>query len=152
MTPRHAEPNANTVLSNLLQPMLGRAVARAQNSRVIVDHPNLQPDVLITADGRSPVVLEAEYLPALAVEQEAKDRLGLAVTADHRRIETALALRYPEGIANAPDLTAAIRNSRLAYCLFTVGKYSPPPERTIKSIARFPESGWLEGPWPTWPT
>ena len=143
--PRHAEPNANTVLSNLLQPMLGRAVARAQNNRVIVDQPNLQPDILITADGRSPVVIEAEYQPAANLEQEAKDRLGLAVLPDHHRIEAAIALRYPEEIAAVPDLTAAIRDSRLDYCAFTVGKYGPPPERNIKSIARFPESGWLEG-------
>ena len=145
MMPRHAEPNANTVLSNLLQPMLGRAVARAQNNRVIVDQPNLQPDVLITANGRSPVVIEAEYPPAAAVEQEAKDRLGLAVVADRRRIEAAIALRYPAGTPDALDLMAALRDSRLDYCLFSVGKYGPPPERNIKSVARFPESGWLEG-------
>ena len=143
--PRHTEPNANTVLGNLLQPMLGRAVARAQNSRVIIDHPNLQPDILITAPGRSPVVVEAEYLPAASVEQEAKDRLGLEITEGRRRIEAVIALRYPEEVGDAAELTPAIRESRLSYCVFTVARYSPPPERKIKSIDRFPESGWLYG-------
>lgn len=56
---RHTEPNANTVLGNLLQPMLGKAQALVQNSGVIADQPLLQPDILITAVGRSPVVIEA---------------------------------------------------------------------------------------------
>ena len=143
--PRHTEPNANTVLGNLLQPMLGRSAVRAQNSRAIVDHPGLQPDLLITARGRAPVVVEAEYAPAANVEPEARDRLGLTVTGDRRRIEAAIALQYPEEVGDAADLTAAVAAARLAYCVFTVGKYSPPPEREIKRIDRFPESGWLEG-------
>ena len=143
--PRHTEPNANTVLGNLLQPMLGKAVARAQNSGVIVDQPLLQPDILITAPGRSPVVVEAEYRPAANVEQEAKDRLGLEVTAGRRRIEAVIALRYPEEIGDAAELAPAIQEASLSYCVFTVGKYSPPPEREIKRIDRFPESGWLYG-------
>ena len=143
--PHQTEPNANAVLGNLLQPMLGKSVARAQNSRVIAGHPNLQPDILITADDRAPVVIEAEYPPAAAVEQEALDRLGLEVAADRRRIEAAIALRYPETVRRAADLENAVRAARLDYCAFTVGKYGDPPERAIKRIDRFPESGWLQG-------
>ena len=143
--PRHTEPNANTVLGNLLQPMLGRSAVRAQNSRSIVDQPLLQPDILITAKGRSPVVVEAEYAPAANVAPEARGRLGLTVAGDRRRIEAAIALQYPEEVGDAADLTAAVAAARLSYCVFTVGKYSPPPEREIKRIDRFPESGWLEG-------
>ena len=39
MTSHQVESNANTALGKLLQPMLGRAVVRAQHSSVIVEHP-----------------------------------------------------------------------------------------------------------------
>ena len=142
---RHTEPNANTVLGNLLQPMLGKAVARAQNTGVIVDQPLLQPDILITAEDRAPVVIEAEYAPAGNVETEARERLGLETVAGPQRIEAVIAVRYPEEVRTAANLEGALRAARLDYCLFTVGKYSEPPERAIKRIDRFPEAGWLEG-------
>ena len=145
MMPRHTEPNANTVLGNLLQPMLGKAVARAQNNGVIFDQPLLQPDILITADDRAPVVIEAEYAPAVNVEPEARGRLGLETAAGRQRIEAVIAVRYPEEVRTAASLEGALRAVRLEYCLFTVGKYSEPPEREIKRIDRFPEAGWLEG-------
>ncbi len=143
--PRHTEPAANSALGNLLQPMLGKALVRSENVRAIVDQPGLQPDLLITAEGRAPVVVEAEYLPAYTAEAEARSRLGLVTTAGRRRIEAVIALRYPEAVGDAEDLNLAVRNSLLSYCLFTVTKYSQTPEREIKGIDRFPESGWLEG-------
>ena len=48
-------------------------------------------------------------------------------------------------MADAADLASAVRDARLMYCVFTVDKYYQPPRRGIQSIARFPESGWLEG-------
>ena len=145
MTSHQVESNANTALGKLLQPMLGRAVVRAQHSSVIVEQPLLQPDALITAPGRAPVVVEAEYLPAAKVEEEAEGRLGLEVVGGPRRIEAAIALRYPQEVADAADPERALRAARLSYCVFTVARYGPAPERKIKSIARFPESGWLDG-------
>ncbi len=145
MTSHQVESNANTALGKLLQPMLGRAVVRAQHSSVIVAQPLLQPDALITAPGRAPVVVEAEYLPAAKVEEEAEGRLGLEVVGGPRRIEAAIALRYPQEVADAADPERALRAARLSYCVFTVARYGPAPERKIKSIARFPESGWLDG-------
>ena len=145
MMPRHAEPNANAFLGDLLQPMLGKDTALAQNSQTIVGHPGWQPDLLITAPGRSAVVVEAEYPPAANVEEEALGRLGFAVTIHPLPIEAAIALRYPEEVHNAPDLRAAVNNARFSYCVFTVERYSETPERRVKKTARFPESGWLEG-------
>ena len=145
MTPHHAESNANTFLGDLLRPMLGKNDPLAQNSRTIVGHLSWQPDLLITAPGRSAVVVEAEYTPAARVEQEAKDRLGHAVTTHRRPIEAAIALRYPPGVDTAPDLRAAVKDARFSYCVFTVTDYRPTPEGEIKETARFPESGWLEG-------
>ena len=143
--PRHTEPSANNALGILLQRMLGKAVVRSENTRILEGRPGLQPDVLITAPGRSPVAIEAEYDPARNVERETRDRLGHRVTGQPRPIEAAIALRYPEGVADAADLASAVRDARLMYCVFTVDKYYQPPRRGIQSIARFPESGWLEG-------
>ena len=143
--PRHAEPNANTLLGDLLRPTLGKDTALAQNSQTVVGHPGWQPDLLITAPGRSAVVIEAEYLPAANVEEEAKERLGFEVTTHPLPIEAAIALRYPNGVSDAVDLRAAVKAARFSYCVFTVAEYEKTPERQVKKTARFPERGWLEG-------
>ncbi len=134
--PRQTEPNANNFLGSLLQDMLPRSYVRSENTRAIQGRPNLRPDILITAAGRSPVVVEAEYEPAANVESEAKSRLGLTVAANGRVIEAAVALRYPDEIGEAHDLRTALSAARLSYCVFT-----GPPER----LERFPQSGWLDG-------
>ena len=143
--PRHTEPSANNALGGLLQPMLGRASVRSENTRAIAGHPGLRPDILITAPGRSPVVVESEYEPALTAESEARSRLGLEVTEGGRTIEAAIALRIPDDVGDAEDLQGAVAAAAMSYCVFTVEKYSPPPGPQIQSVARFPESGWLEG-------
>ena len=134
--PHQTEPSANNALGNILQGMLGKATVRSENTQVIQGHAGLQPDILVTATGRSPVVIEAEYDPAQNVEPEATGRLGLNVTGQARPIEAAIALRYPEAVGDARDLTAAIREATLRYCVFTAEG-----DNTV----RFPESGWLEG-------
>ena len=136
--PRQTEPSANNALGGLLQSMLARSTVRSENTRAISGQPGLRPDIIITAPGRSPVVVEAEYMPAPTVEPEAKERLGLEVATNGRPIESAIALRYPEDVAEANDLTAALKAARLSYCVFTEGRTEGEPER-------FPESGWLEG-------
>ena len=143
--PRHTEPSANNDLADLLRPMLFGWQVRSENTQVIAGRPGLQPDILITAPGRSPVVIEAEYMPAHTVEGEARSRLGLSVTVHDRSIEAAIGLRYPEEVGDADDLQTALRNARPSYCVFTVEKYSRTPTPEIQSVARFPESGWLEG-------
>ena len=70
--PRQTEPNANNALGNLLQDMLPRSQVRSENTQAISGQPGLRPDIIVNAPGRSPVVVEAEYLPARAVELEAK--------------------------------------------------------------------------------
>ena len=134
--PRQTEPNVNNALGILLQSMFSRSRVYYENTRVLVDHPGRQPDILIIAQGRSPVVVEAEYLPAATVEPEAKDRLGLDVTVDSRPIEAAIALRYPSDLSAKRDLAAELKNATLSYCVFT---------QEHKAVKRFPESGWLDG-------
>ena len=133
---RHTEPAVNNSLGTLLQGMLPRSHVRSENTQAIVGHSGLRPDILITAPGRSPVVIEAEYLPAATAEVEAKERLGLDVAEDGRRIEAVIALRYPIDMSDADDLRAALTESRISWCVFT---------EESAGVTRFPESGWLDG-------
>ena len=99
--PHQTEPNANSAMGGLLQTMLPRSEVRSENTKAIVGHPGLQPDILIAAPGRSPIVIEAEYMPAATVEPEAKGRLGLEAEVDGRIIEAVIALRYPNVVGEA---------------------------------------------------
>ena len=119
----------------LLQGMLPRSRVRSEHTSAIVGRPGLRPDILIEAPGRSPVVIEAEYMPAANVETEAKDRLGLEAEANGRFIEAAIALRYPHEIGEAHNLSDALSEARFSYCVFTENG----------GVSRFPESGWLDG-------
>ena len=74
--PHQTEPSVNNAMGILLESMLPRSDVRSENTQAIYGHPGLKPDILITAPGRAPVVIEAEYMPAASVEAEAKDRLG----------------------------------------------------------------------------
>ena len=132
------EPSANTILGSLLQRMLPGARVRAENTQVIAGYAGRQPDVLITAPGRSPVIIEAEYLPASMVRDDAQQRLGLQVVDDSRPIEAVIALRYPEAVSQADDLPTALQEARLSYCVLTEAGSGQPPHR-------FPDSGWLHG-------
>ena len=133
---RQTEPSVNNALGGLLQGMLSRSDVLSENTQTITGHAGFHPDILIVDPGRSPVVIEAEYMPGANVEAEAKSRLGLDVAASGRRIEAVIALRYPDAVSDADDLRAALAQARLSYCVFT-------EER--KGISRFPESGWLDG-------
>ena len=134
--PRQTEPNANNALGSLLQTMLPRSEVRSENTQAITGHPGLRPDIIIAAHGRSPVVIEAEYMPARTVEPEARDRLGLEVSANGRVIEAAIALRYPDAISEARDLPDALSSARPSYCVFT---------EEAGGMNRFPTTGWLDG-------
>ena len=91
--------------------------------------------MLITAPDRSPAVIEAEYLPALTAEKEARERLGLEVTAHSRFMEAAIALRYPEEVGDAGELPSALKDAHLSYSVFT--------ERSLSDFEVDPVS-WTE--------
>ena len=115
--------------------MLSRRQVLSENTQTIAGNPGLRPDILITAAGCSPVVVEAEYMPAAHAEAEAQSRLGLEAV-NGRLIEAAIALRYPEDVGDADDLRAALECARLSYCSFT---------EEAGGVNRFPASGWLDG-------
>ncbi len=131
--PRQTEPNANSALGDLLRGMMPRCQVRSENTQTFSNHPGRHADVLITAPGRSPVVVEAEYEPAPEAEKDAFDRLGLAVHGEPQTIEAAIALRYPQAVEDAYDVRQAVTEARLSYCVLH------------EDGNRFPESGWLEG-------
>ena len=131
--PNQTEPNANNALGDLLRAMMPGSWVLSENTQTFPAHPGQHADVLITAPGRSPVVVEAEYEPAPEVEQDAADRLDLAVAGESRSIEAAIALRYPAPVRDAYDLAQAVADARLSYCVL------------YEDGSRFPESGWLEG-------
>ena len=131
--PRQIEPNANNALGRLLQGMMPGCQVLSETTQTFTAHPGRHADVLVTAQGRSPVAVEAEYLPAPEAEQDARARLGLSVTGQPRAIEAAIALRYPETVEYADDVTQAVADARLSYCVLH------------EDGSRFPESGWLEG-------
>ena len=137
--PRHTEPSANNALARILRRMMHGCNIRAESTRTIAGNRGLQPDILITASDRAPVVIEAEFMPAHDVEDEAAARLTLTVTGGRREIEAAIALRYPAGLEDAYDLDNELRNARLSYCVLTA------PEDGGEEHDRFPQSGWLEG-------
>ena len=134
--PRHTEPSVNAALGRMLQQIMPRCSVRSENVRAILGHPGRQPDILITATSRAPVILEAEFEPAYGVEAEALGRLGLKATEDMRDIEAVIALRYPDDIAASDNLDSALVGAKLRYCVFT---------GNADEHDRFPESGWLEG-------
>ena len=131
--PRQTEPSANNALGAILQGMFATGEVRSENTQIVIDHPGLRPDLVVLTPGRSPVVVEAEYLPAATVEEEALSRLGRRVSPVGRLIEAAVALRYPDEVGDCDDLDAALRAARLSYAVFT------------EEGERFPEAGWLDG-------
>ena len=132
--PNQIEPNANNALGNLLRGMFSSTwKVFSENTRTFPDYPGRHADVLVTAAGRSPVVVEAEYEPGVEVEKDATERLGLRVGGEPRTIEAAIALKYPQVVEEAYDVSAAVAEARLSYCVLH------------EDGSRFPESGWLSG-------
>ena len=119
--------------------MMHGCEVRSESTRTISERSGSQPDILITAADRAPVVIEAEYMPAAEVEEDAAKRLGLEAANTGRKIEAVIALRYPEGLEFAYSLADAVANARLSYCVITA------PGQDGEEYDRFPESGWLEG-------
>ena len=134
--PHQSEENPNIKLGDLLRGMLSSCMVRTENTSVFVDHHGLKADVLITAQGRAPVVMESEYEPGQKVEEEAIGRLGLVEVGSRREIEAAIAVKYPEEVAEVGDVAKALAVARLRYCVFT---------GDADEHERFPEEGWLEG-------
>ncbi len=123
------EPVANTDLARLLDGMTGPATVEPEPPDVFPG--GKRPDLLITAPGRSPVVIEARQMPAANLEEDAAARFALNAVIGGRELEAVIALRYPAG------MTALNADTPLEYAALT--------RKPDGGLDRFPESGWLEG-------
>lgn len=132
-TPRHSEPSVNNQLGDLLREMLFGCQVRSENTQLVSGRPGLQLDNLITAPGRAPVVVEAEYEALGTAEGDAAGRLGLSVVGETHPIEAAIALRYPDTVRFADNLRASLADAGLSYAVL------------YEDGSRLPESGWLHG-------
>ena len=132
-TPKQMEPNVNIALGNLLAAMMPTCNVLPEHTGTFPDHPGRHADVLVTATGRSPVTVEAEFEPASEAEKDAKERLGLKVKGERRTIEASVAVRYPLALETAGKLQEELPEATLSYCVL------------YEAGTRFPESGWLQG-------
>ena len=140
----HDESSLNVHLADILSRMAPESGIRAENTGVVRESRGLKPDILVTAAGRSPVIIEAEYEPASSVEQEAKQRLGLGLERQTRPVEAVVALRYPKPLEHADNIEAELQNARLSYCFFQDSGRGG-GQSSMNEATRFPETGWLEG-------
>ena len=132
-TPKQMEPNVNLALGNLLGAMMPTCTVLAEHTNTFSDHPGSHADVLVTATGRSPVTVEAEFEPAYEAEKDASERLGLRVNGEVRTVEASVAVRYPQDLATPGNPQGKLSQSTLSYCVL------------YEDGSRFPEAGWLQG-------
>ena len=139
MNPSHQDESiANGALALRIDEVMHDRKIRAEATSTIAGKGNagLKPDVLITATGRSPVIIEAKWMdvPEHLVQEQARTRLRQRVNGQPHPIEAAIALRYPNRLRQADDLDDALKKAKdLKYCaVYPQGK-------------RFPTTGWLKG-------
>ncbi|QJB70269.1 hypothetical protein [Parasphingorhabdus halotolerans] len=114
-------------------------VVRSENTGTLTGN-SKRPDILVTEDGVSPVVIETEVLPAITVEPEAKDRLGETLRLNGRAILSSIAVRTPEGFRKLSGTALAdeiAKTEDMEFALFTGNK---PDDCT-----RWPLKGWIKG-------
>lgn len=114
-------------------------VVRSENTDMLRESA-ARPDILILEANVSPVVLEAEVMPATTVEQDAVSRIGKHVKRTGTTILSAIAIRYPKRLAakQGEPLKKELQKMKdLGIALFTG---SNPTNWT-----RWPHSGWIKG-------
>src|SRR5665213_1919250 len=99
-----------------------------------------RPDILVTEANVSPVVIEAEVLPAANVELEAVSRLGEQLRASGRTILSSIAVRLPIRLraTHGESLKSELATAKdLGMVLYTGSNPS--------LSSRWPRSGWMLG-------
>ena len=135
------EPTVNVALATVLRgkhPSWAASIT-AEQFNVIQESPGSKIDVLIAPPNSSPVAVEAEFLPASTVESDAQSRLGKTLSVSSRRIEHAIALRFPLEMRTAKqaDLEELVGSSDYSYCV-----YAP---NGGGDFERWPRGGWMRG-------
>ncbi len=134
------EHTLNDALGTLLQGMRKRWLVRSEELRTVQSSAR-RPDMLITEDGALPLVIEHEIMPAVAVEDEARGRLGLTLRDSGKPVQVVIALRSPQSIADGEG-GEALRHrwldcDSLEYVLFR--------KLPREDITRWPKRGWHPG-------
>lgn len=101
---------------------------------------NRRPDILVMEATVSPVVIETEVAPAVAVEAEAIARLGERVRTNGRVILSSVAVRLPEILKKRSG--SILRKELEATTELEMAIYTG---SSPVSCSRWPQSGWLEG-------
>ena len=98
-TPHQDESLTNGALARRIRQVMHGRNTRAECTRVFAGKGNagLKPDIVITATGRSPVVIEAKWMdvPENKVQDQAREHVGKRINDQAHPIEAAIALRYP---------------------------------------------------------
>ncbi len=147
MNPRISEQLVNGCLADLLQAASPRSRIYTETQCFVGNRRS--PDIVVTADGRQPVVIENEWLPASSVEAEARSRLGEEidpeVVAHAGTVRSVVALRTPRtGLDHCDtpaELTEALRESGV---LLEFALFAADAGRT-GTRTRFPAAGFISG-------
>ncbi len=116
-----------------------KGVVRSENIDVLKSS-GKRPDILITEPNVSPVIVEAEILPAISVESDAKQRLGDHLTPSNRRILSSLAVRLPPRLRDFSG--QPLKNEIIDASDFEIALYTG---ESPESCTRWPQNGWLRG-------
>ena len=118
----------------------GTDVVLSETTGLLADAGSLRPDIMVIEPYTSPVVIEAELMPAGQVEEEALGRLGKRLRGSNEPLLSVVALRLPrryrdlqgdelwQGILEANDM-----------------RFAHFAGRDSDRYTRFPEAGWLIG-------
>ena len=78
-----------------------------------------QPDLIVRTTGGNTVVIESEFMPANAVEQDALGRLGEVFADTNEIVETVIALRVPATLREIEGrISNEIRSTEFECCCF----------------------------------
>lgn len=99
-----------------------------------------RPDILVIEPNVSPVAIEVEILPAVAVENEATSRLGKQLASTGRMILSSIAVRLPTELRKKDG--AALRKEIARRTDFQFALYTGQESTTA---VRWPRTGWING-------
>ena len=133
-------------------PRWGGSAVLAEATGVFRGAPGRRPDILVTGEDKTPVVIETEYDPANTVESDALGRLGAVIDETGRSVEAALAVRVPSELSGSPagSLSDLISSCTFEYCCYTATSLEIADSgKAVRAAApvpvRFPAKGWLTG-------
>ena len=138
-TPHNTEPQVNGVIARALRnrhPDWTDTTVHAERTRVIEGEPGKQPDILIDAPRRQPVIIETEFEPANNVENEAMERLSCRVARTGAVVEGVLSVVLPTQLQTA-NLELTVESATY--------KYATHQLNVDGESVRWPLTGWLEG-------